>query len=196
MPQPNTNQLVSMTSRWEWGSRAAEVTRWFRNATGPNATIGASGLVTLANGINNTLKTQLQSLQPTVVSLVSTTGRQYLTNGSINVGVGTTDAYTGTNAANPLPPATSGIVTLYTASSGRSYRGRTYWPWFTEADNDAAGAVSAAVQTAMLNCSAIEYAGAGADLVPVILSRTTDNWYNVSTKVARGQWATQRRRKT
>lgn len=54
----------------------------------------------------------------------------------------------GTGAGDVLPLSLASVVTMRTALSGRSFRGRSYFAGFTEAQNDASGRVAAAVNTA------------------------------------------------
>jgi hypothetical protein len=42
----------------------------------------------------------------------------------------------GTGDTTALPGQVAGITTKLTANGGRKYRGRTYWPWPGEGDND------------------------------------------------------------
>lgn len=53
--------------------------------------------------------------------------------------------------AEPLPPQTALCITLRTAQSGKSFRGRVYLGGATEADNAAGGVISATGQTAAIN---------------------------------------------
>lgn len=57
--------------------------------------------------------------------------------------VGAGAAVPGTSTANPLPAATSFVVTLRTGLRGRSYNGRVYIWGLTEDVNDAAGGITA-----------------------------------------------------
>jgi hypothetical protein len=61
---------------------------------------------------------------------------------------GTGAAVAGTSAANPLPAATSFVVSLPTGKRGRSFNGRVYLWGYTEDANDAAGGIAAAASTA------------------------------------------------
>lgn len=57
-------------------------------------------------------------------------------------------AVTGTVAGDPLPPQTAGCITLRTALSGKSFRGRVYLGGAAEPDNIAGGLMSSTFQTA------------------------------------------------
>jgi hypothetical protein len=57
----------------------------------------------------------------------------------------------GTNNGDPIPPQCSAVVTLLTGRPGRSYRGRQYWPAFTETTLDPTGRMTAAAQVALKN---------------------------------------------
>lgn len=64
------------------------------------------------------------------------------------IGAGT--AVPGTAAGNPLPAATSFVVSVTTGMRGRSFNGRIYlWGW-TEDANDTLGGITAAGSTAAL----------------------------------------------
>lgn len=54
----------------------------------------------------------------------------------------------GSASGDPLPLASSVVVTLRTALAGRSYRGRVYLPGATEANNTSTGTISTAAQLA------------------------------------------------
>lgn len=71
---------------------------------------------------------------------ISSAGQpEYLDSGVVVVGTGTGDI---------LPPQTALVVSVRTARSGASYRGRIYLGGFIEVDNEAAGQMSQAVATA------------------------------------------------
>jgi len=85
-------------------------------------------------------------------------------------------AVPGTSTDNPLPAATSLVVTEYTGLRGRSYKGRVYLTGFTEAANDTVGGATPA--TAGAAASFIlgimgALAGATPSLVLCVLSRFT-----------------------
>lgn len=84
-------------------------------------------------------------------------------------------AVPGTSAANPLPAATSLVVSLKTGLRGRSYNGRVYLWGFTEDANDVAGGASApAAAAAPAFITAIsQFILAGGTLPLAILSRWT-----------------------
>lgn len=60
-------------------------------------------------------------------------------------------AVPGTGAGNPLPNHVAAVVTLRTALAGRSFRGRAYFGGFIVAENTAAGAIVAALNTALVS---------------------------------------------
>lgn len=62
--------------------------------------------------------------------------------------LGTAAAVAGASAGDLLPPQTALVVTLRTALAGPRFRGRSYLPGFTEADNAALGSASPACATA------------------------------------------------
>jgi hypothetical protein len=64
---------------------------------------------------------------------------EFLDTGSLTAGTGVGDA---------LPTQDAACITLRTALSGKSFRGRVYISGFTEADNDANGFTTAAANTA------------------------------------------------
>lgn len=59
-------------------------------------------------------------------------------------------AVPGTGAGNPLPNQLAAVVTLRTALAGRSFRGRAYFGGFIAGENTAAGAILAALNTALV----------------------------------------------
>jgi len=62
--------------------------------------------------------------------------------------VGTNASVAGTGGGDPLPNQVAAVVTLRTGSAGKSFRGRTYIGGANEAQNDAAGRIVAAYNTA------------------------------------------------
>lgn len=56
----------------------------------------------------------------------------------------------GTGAGDPMPNTTAAVVTLRTAFAGKHFRGRVYFGGANEAQNDAAGHIVAAYNTALV----------------------------------------------
>jgi len=56
----------------------------------------------------------------------------------------------GTGAGDPLPNELAAVVTLKTAKAGKHFRGRVYFSGANEAQNDAAGKIVAAFNTAIV----------------------------------------------
>lgn len=120
----------------------------------------------------------------------------------------------GTNGAQVLPGQTQAMIDWRTATRGRSFRGRTFFVGFTEADSD--GTPSATVQTNLntwasgllgdLNSGSIPLVVlsrfSGTHLVPgranQILSRPLPRASGIMTPIVSGTaeevWKTQRRR--
>jgi hypothetical protein len=57
----------------------------------------------------------------------------------------------GTGVGDPLPSQLAACITLRTANSGKSFRGRAYISGFSEAENDASGTTVVAANTAAVN---------------------------------------------
>lgn len=88
----------------------------------------------------------------------------------------------GTGTGDPLPKQTALCVTLRTAASGKSFRGRVYLGGFTEAANDANGAILAATTTAalaFLNAVGANFTASG--LTVGVLSRPAEHYTVVKT---------------
>jgi len=122
---------------------------------------------------------------------------------------------TGHATSGVLPDQTCGLVQWQTALRGQSYRGRTYLPGFTEADNDAS-APTAGLTTVLLDFGAalineldtgtahmvIVSRFSGTELVGgpggQTLLKPKPRAVGISTEViaatSPGRWATQRRR--
>lgn len=76
---------------------------------------------------------------------------------------------------DPLPTQLAAVVTLRTALSGKSFRGRTYFGGFSEAQSDAAGRASAAVGTAITAfMTAVDSALTASQLDLAVLSRPAE----------------------
>lgn len=104
-------------------------------------------------------------------------------------------------AGDPLPNATSGMITLRTGEAGRAKRGRAYIPFLAEADNATGEGPTAGLQTALAALAAEWTAsrtvtgGAGSlTLVPVIYSRTAHSTIPITNAAIRDYWGNQRRR--
>jgi len=59
-------------------------------------------------------------------------------------------AVAGTGSGDPLPNSLAAVVTLKTALAGKHYRGRVYIGGAIEAENDSAGLIAAAYNTAIV----------------------------------------------
>lgn len=108
----------------------------------------------------------------------------------------------GTGGPEPLPRQVSGLIATKTAFGGRRFRGRMYVPFPSETvSNSAVGSPTAGYVTALqtfanIVCNTIsEAAGPNTwDAFPVIFDRTTLGFTDITGRVARPHWATQRRR--
>jgi hypothetical protein len=82
----------------------------------------------------------------------------------------------GTGVGDTMPPSTCAVVTLRTAGSGKSFRGRIYFSGFTETENTANGAASAAVGTSIVAfAQAIDTAVTGPGFRMAVLTRPQDD---------------------
>lgn len=91
-------------------------------------------------------------------------------------------AVAGTGTGDPLPKQTALCITLRTALSGKSFRGRTYFGGYTEAANDSAGAVASATITATLAfCNAMAANFTASGLTNGVLSRPAEHYTIVKT---------------
>jgi hypothetical protein len=113
----------------------------------------------------------------------------------------TTNAGVGTAAVEPLPKQCAGITSWYTATAGRRFRGRTYWPFPSSAWNDVNGELSGAGKTAADNIASavqgltsISSGGRTATIALGIYHRLTKLTTPVTVRLTRGTIATQRRR--
>lgn len=124
------------------GNPAALNILHFRNATGLAIT------QTKANSMSAVVKaaftaSALAGQITTRVALAEVHVRSMVANSDAwFIGVGA--AVAGTSAANPLPAATSFVITLRTGQRGRSFNGKVYLWGYTEDANDALGGMTAA----------------------------------------------------
>lgn len=116
----------------------------------------------------------------------------------------------GAGALEVLPLSNAAVVTVRTALSGKSFRGRTYFSGFDEGQNDATGRQAAAVNVAVVAAmTSIDSIAAGHTMRLAVLSRpqaartipARDIFFRpgtatvVSSFVARNsKWESQRRR--
>lgn len=96
--------------------------------------------------------------------------------------VGSGAGVLGTAVTEPLPKQTALVITLRTAKSGQSFRGRVYVSGWTEAANDSNGNASSAAQTAAANfITAVSNAFSGNGLFLAVVSRPAERQTVVTT---------------
>lgn len=106
----------------------------------------------LANTLGSAIKsaftsTGMAARTHTSVSLASV-GVRDLRNANLTEFLDQSAAVPGTATGDVLPRQTAFCITLRTANSGKSFRGRVYLGGFAEADNDTDGSASTALLTA------------------------------------------------
>lgn len=116
----------------------------------------------------------------------------------------------GAGTGDPLPLSIAACLTIRTALSGKSFRGRTYFSGFTEAQNDATGRQVPAVNTAIATAvAAVNTALTAHTMIIAVLSRpqaartipARDIFFRPGTATAftgvvarNAKWESQRRR--
>lgn len=107
----------------------------------------------------------------------------------------------GSNGTLPLPKQCAGITSWYTNSSGKAFRGRTYWPFLSSNWAGTNGEITSAAATAIDLCAAdvqgmstVSASGRTATLAYVIYHRKTKDTTPIITRLTRTVLATQRRR--
>lgn len=113
----------------------------------------------------------------------------------------TAGAGAGSNGTLPLPKQACGITSWYTNSSGRAFRGRTYWPFLSSNYAGTNGELITAAATQMDLCAAdvfgmtsISTSGRTATLQHSIYHRALKTTTPIVTRLTRTVVATQRRR--
>lgn len=111
----------------------------------------------------------------------------------------TASAGAGTGGAQVLPRQVSGIITKRTEFAGRSYRGRMYVPFPSEADSDTFGAPNAGYLGALSNIAiqmvSVVTVGAGYSFQPVVYQRANIlNSAPIINYRVNDRFATQKRR--
>lgn len=134
----------------------------------------------------------LQSVQSDLVELISID----VIDQQQDPNFGFTKAYatTGDLTDSPLPNQVALVTSLKTGLMGRSYRGRIYWPGFTEADSVGNYCVSG-VQTAVgvtMTAMMVDLATLGHQLC--VASKKLDTGHAVTTYNTDARWDIQRRR--
>ncbi len=151
----------------------------------------------------------LKALQATTTSLISAGIRDVRAAHQVEY-VGTNAAVPGTGTGDPLPNAVAAVVTLRTGLAGKSFRGRSYFGGATEGQNDGAGQIATAYNTALVAFMTAVQAAMGASTISLaVLSRPRFDKVTpfamtypgaitlVTAIVARDTlWDSQRRRKT
>ena len=91
----------------------------------------------------------LKALSATTTSMLGVGIRDVRTPNQVEY-LSVASAVPGTGSGDPLPNELAGVVTLKTALAGKHYRGRVYIGGAIEAENDAAGQIVAAYNTALV----------------------------------------------
>jgi hypothetical protein len=105
-------------------------------------------------------------------------------------------AYAGGESGQPLPTQTALLVSQRTDKRGRSFRGRQYWPGYTEASSDE-NSINPTTVDNMVNAQAdviTDVAGVFSGAEPVVISELTASATGITTILVEDTWATQRRR--
>lgn len=99
------------------------------------------------------------------------------------------------------PRQVTGLTSWYTQFSGSRFRGRTYWPWTAANDVIGNGEPTGSyvtrvgtLSTFILNLSAIAVGGRSATLARILWHRDLFTYNDITSKVDRPNFATQRRR--
>jgi hypothetical protein len=105
-------------------------------------------------------------------------------------------AYTGGESGQLLPTQTALLVSQRTARRGRSYRGRQYWPGYTEASSTENEIAAATVEAMGVGQAAVIDAvnSAFPDAVQVVISETLAIATPITSLFVEPTWATQRPR--
>lgn len=154
---------------------------WSINAQLAVNVIGAShtGSITfnqaLADALGSAIKsaytTNIASMQTANASLVRV-GVRSLSSPNLQEWRDAGAPVSGTAVGDPLPAEVALCITLRTANSGKSFRGRTYLPGFAESQNDVNGLISSATSAAAVAfMTAIRNAFTASGLTMAVLSR-------------------------
>jgi hypothetical protein len=107
----------------------------------------------------------------------------------------------GSSGAATLPRQATGLTSWYTGLTGRKNRGRTYWPFPSAAYDTGDGkplpawtTLIGTLSNQILGLTAIANGGRSATIKLGIYHRQTQSTTDVINYIARGAWATQRRR--
>lgn len=146
MPKLVVSNAALVTLQWTYGTVSAV------NVLG--AVVGASTQINqaLANSLDTAIKSSFTSSGLAARCATATTLAKVkikdIRSPDLPEFIGAGAATAGTGVGDMLPRGNALVVTLRTAKSGKSFRGRVYLGGFTEAENDAAGGVGSALQTA------------------------------------------------
>lgn len=130
-----------------------------------DAVTGAFNGVLATSGLLPLLATSTTFLHCTVRDLRTANQPEWIGANVSTVGTGTGDV---------LPLSVAAVATFRTNQAGRSFRGRTYFSGFTEAQNDATGRTAPAVNTAIvafLNAFNTALQGSTINMQLAVLSR-------------------------
>jgi hypothetical protein len=105
-------------------------------------------------------------------------------------------AYVGGEAGQMLPTQTALLVSQRTARRGRSYRGRQYWPGYTEASSNENAVAAATVEAMGVGQAEVleQVSSAFPGAVAVVISETLAIATPIVSLLVEDTWATIRRR--
>lgn len=148
-------------------------------------TFGQALADTLGGTIKGLFTTHLAGLMPASSQLVRVGVRDWRTANQPEYR-DTGAAATGTGTGDPLPRGAAVCITLRTAGSGKSFRGRAFFSGFTETQNDTGGNQAATAGNgcaSFLNAVAV---GLPAGLTLAVISRPSDEIRLVRTRLING----------
>lgn len=136
---------------------------------------------TLATAIKGAVTANLATLMPANCSLVRVGLRDLRTPNQAEF-IDANAAVVGSAVTDPLPPQTSLCVTLRTALSGKSFRGRVYLGGFSEATSDVVGTANSATSTAAVAfLTAVSNAMTASQITFAVASRPAERYTVVRT---------------
>jgi len=140
-----------------------------------NPVINQALAETIGSAIKGAFTTNLAPRLATTASLVRV-GIRDLRSPNLPEFRDTGAAVLGTGVGDIMPGSTCAVVTLRTAGSGKSFRGRIYFSGYTETENTANGVASAAVGTSNVAfVNAIDGAVTGPGFRLAVLTRPQDD---------------------
>lgn len=198
MPYFAVDDLVELTIYTRFRSQNGLMVSHLRafGNSGTGATPGQT-----ADGIDALIATAMKDMINVAATYLGVSIQRLLPAPKSDKFYGTANAGIGNREDDVLVSQACGLLSVRTGLAGRAHRGRKYFPFPSETDNDPEGKPTGSYLTRMTAVGTLIFnqvvVGAGAnttEFTPVVYSRRTNFLTPVTGIIPRREWGTQRRR--